>query len=196
MKAVELHEHTRKVGAWVDWEDIPPTAEWLPEVFAAIEGTNAFLFVLNPDSVISDVCLKELAHAVVHNKRLIPVVCREVVSKDVLKTLSKLNWIFLRESDDFDAGVEKLLETVDNDLDWVKAHTRLLTRAIEWDGRGRDRSHLLRGSDLKEAESGWPAAATKSPSPRIYRGSISWPAARGRESGSALPSVRSPPAWL
>jgi WD40 repeat protein len=155
---------------WVDWEDIPPTAEWLAEIFAAIEGANAFLFILSPDSAISEVCQKELAHAVVHNKRLIPVVCREVNSKDVLESLSKLNWIFLRESDDFDAGVEKLLEAVGTDLDWVKAHTRLLTRAIEWDGKGHDKSCLLRGSDLKEAESWLARSGDKEPKPTEIQG--------------------------
>jgi hypothetical protein len=48
-------------------------------------------------------------------------------------------------------------------LDWVKFHTRLLTRAVEWESRGRDRSLLLRGSDLEAAEEGQARATDKEP---------------------------------
>ena len=63
---------------WVDWEDIPPIAEWPKEISAAIEAAQAFVFVISPDSVSSEICGKELAHAVENNKRLIPFVCREL----------------------------------------------------------------------------------------------------------------------
>src|SRR6266542_1356470 len=64
--------------AWVDWQDIAPSADWLDEIRAAIEATDTFLFVLSPASAASSVCAEELAHAVAHQKRLIPVVCRDV----------------------------------------------------------------------------------------------------------------------
>ena len=28
---------------WVDWQDIPPTAEWLDEVYAGIQEADTFL---------------------------------------------------------------------------------------------------------------------------------------------------------
>src|SRR3970040_2429343 len=62
---------------WVDWEDIPPTAEWLKEIFSAIEAAHTFVFVISPDSVASDMCKQEIAHAVKHNKRLVPIVRRD-----------------------------------------------------------------------------------------------------------------------
>ena len=34
----------------------------------------------------------------------------------------------------------------------MRAHTRLLTRAIEWDANGRNNSFVLRGDDLRSAE--------------------------------------------
>ena len=42
------------------------------------------------------------------------------------ETLGKLNWIFLRDQDDFEKGVDTLLTAVDTDLEWVDAHTSLL----------------------------------------------------------------------
>jgi hypothetical protein len=39
--------------SWVDWEGIPPSAEWLQEISSAIEAAQAFIFVISPDSVAS-----------------------------------------------------------------------------------------------------------------------------------------------
>jgi hypothetical protein len=50
-----LHEalKARQRGAWMDLEDIPPTAEWRERTKAGIEGARAFVFVLSPDSIRS-----------------------------------------------------------------------------------------------------------------------------------------------
>jgi hypothetical protein len=55
------------------------------------------------------------------------------------------------------------VDALDTDLDWVYEHTRLLTRAIEWDRNGRDTSFVLRGSDLHTAEEWQVKAADKGP---------------------------------
>src|SRR5215217_2516769 len=127
----------RDRGTWVDLEDIRPTEEWLASVYAGIEGASAFVFVISPESVESKSCLQELAHAVEHNKRLVPIVRREVDASDVPESLRSPQWIFLREGEDFEQAFEDLVDTLDTDLDWVHAHTRLLTRAIEWENNGR-----------------------------------------------------------
>lgn len=142
----------RQREAWVNWEGIRPTEEFMLAIYAAIEGTNTFIFILTPDSVGSDVCAKEIAHAAKHNKRFIPIVHREIDAKSVPETLAKLNWIFCREADDFAATIESLIDALDTDLDWVRAHTRLLTRAIEWESKGKNTSFVLRGDDLRAAE--------------------------------------------
>lgn len=155
-----LHQALETKGreTWVDWEGIPPTAEWLAEIRAAVESADNFLFVLSPDSIASKVCRLELEHAVAHHKRLIPVVHREVSAADVPESLGSFNWIFFRSEDDFESAFETLLRALDTDLEWRKEHTRLLVRALQWDGRGRNDAFLLRGSDLKAGEA-WLAAA-------------------------------------
>jgi WD40 repeat protein len=151
--------------AWVDWEDIRPTEEFMEAIYAAIEGADTFVFVLTPDSVGSVVCGREIAHAVENNKRMVPIVARDVNAETVPETLARLNWIFFRESDDFEKAIDTLINALDTDLDWVHAHTRLLTRAIEWESKGKNNSFVLRGEDLRAAEQ-WLAQVGTNKEPR------------------------------
>src|SRR5438067_4214455 len=138
--------------AWVDWRDIRPTEEWMQAIYAAIEGADTFVFVLTPDSVASVVCNREIAHAAANNKRMVPIVARDVKVETVPEALAKLNWIFFREGDDFEKATDTLISALDTDLSWVHGHTRLLTRAIEWNAKGKNNSFVLRGEDLRAAE--------------------------------------------
>ena len=69
---------------WADFEDIPPTAAWLEEVFRGIDAAHTFAFVITPDSVRSETCRRELDHAVDHHKRIVPLVRREVAHPDTV----------------------------------------------------------------------------------------------------------------
>ncbi len=149
-----LDEDLKRRGreAWVDWEGIPPGDKWEKTIYGAIEATHTFIFVLTPDSIASEVCGEEIAHAAANNKRLVPIVHRDVAADTVPKRSGELNWIFFRDSDDFEEATGKLITALDTDLTWVRAHTRLLTRAIEWDANGRNNSFVLHGDDLRSAE--------------------------------------------
>lgn len=162
-----LHDGLAKINrdTWVDWEGIPPTAEWMKEIYSGIESADTFIFIISPDSVASQVCGQEIDHAVKCNKRLVPIVCRDVDAKAVHRTLAALNWIFFREGDNFDSAFQTLIKALDTDLDYVRDHTRLVTRALEWDREKRDNSFLLRGSDLREAEGWLVQSAEKEPKP-------------------------------
>lgn len=159
--ALLAHKRT----TWVDLKDIPFTGVWEQEIYSAIEKSDVCVFVITPDSIKSEVCAKELAHAVAHNKKLVPIVRRDCDPVAAPPALATLNWLFFRESDDFKKSFTDLLKVFDTDLDWVKAHTRLLVRAKEWSLDRRDTSSLLRGSDLKEGESWLFEATGKEPPP-------------------------------
>ena len=83
---------------------------------------------------------------------MVPIVARDVKADTVPEALRKLNWIFYRDSDDFEKATDELISALDTDLNWVHAHTRLLTRAIEWNANGKNNSFVLRGDDLRSAE--------------------------------------------
>ena len=151
---------SNELEAWVDWEGIPPSSEWMDEITRAIEGADAFLFVISPDSLASKVCGEELELGLKYNKKLIPILHREPQKDTVMhEKLSSHNWVYLREQDNHEAGISKVLESINTDLDWIRQHTRLLQRAREWEDKNRNSSFLLQGSDLEEAE-GWRSHAT------------------------------------
>jgi WD40 repeat protein len=142
-----------EIEAWVDWEGIPPSSDWMDEISRAIEGADAFLFVISPDSLASKVCGDELELGVKYNKKLIPILHRDPESGTVMhEKLSSHNWVYLRDQDDYNAGIAKVFESINVDLDWVRQHTRLLQRAREWENKNRNNSFLLQGADLEEAE--------------------------------------------
>ncbi len=148
-----LHEAlgARGKSSWVDWEGIPPSAEWMAEIHAAIDAADTFLLVISPDSASSEVCGQEIEFAHARRKRLVPIVYRDA-DRALPDAAARLNWVFLREHDDFERGLAALVEALDTDLDWVRLHTRLLVRAQAWVAQTRDGDSLLRGKDLAEAE--------------------------------------------
>lgn len=163
-----LHEALNKLGRkdWVDWNDIPPTAKWMKEIQSAIESSDSYIFVISPDSLGSEVCHKELQYAIRHHKRLIPIVLRDPDNdKAVPEKLREINYLFFRENDDFETSFQKLVNAIDTDLDWVRSHTRLLTRAIEWESKDKNKSFLLQGNDLRAAEEWLSNAMDKNPNP-------------------------------
>ncbi|MCU0499369.1 MAG: TIR domain-containing protein [Anaerolineae bacterium] len=154
---------------WADFEDIPLTADWWQEIAQGIEETNNFAFVISPDSIRSEVCQREVAHAVAHHKRVVPILYREITEAEdkarVPNVINAHNWLFFREGDDFNTALAALNKAIDTDLDHVKAHTRLQVRANEWHTKNQDGSLLLRGNDLTDAEAWLQAAPSKMPRP-------------------------------
>ncbi|TVP63475.1 MAG: toll/interleukin-1 receptor domain-containing protein, partial [Leptolyngbya sp. LCM1.Bin17] len=147
-----LDASLREIGIdpWIDWDDIHGAEEWRTAITKGIVGADTFVCIISPDSVESVECGKELEQAIALNKRIVPLLHRKAAN--IHPTLSKLNWILFRETDDFDAALQTLIEVVNTDLDYVRMHTRLLQRAGEWEGNHREDSYLLRGVDLAASE--------------------------------------------
>ena len=136
---------------WVDWEDIPPAVGWLEQIFRGIEASDAFLFLVSPDSVASEVCGVEISKAAENNKRIIPIVVRDVDPKvtKVHPAIAELNWTFLREKDKFEEAIATVKIAIELDLLWLEEHSRLQIRALEWH-REKEPSLLLHGRDLRQ----------------------------------------------
>jgi WD40 repeat protein len=149
---------------WVDWEDIPPAVGWLEQIEQGIEQSDAFIFLISPDSVTSEVCKVEVEHARKNHKRIIPILVRDTDTKSVMSTVRDLNWIFIREQDDLKEALEKVRIAINLNLEWVEEHRRLQVRALDWD-RKKDPSLLLRGGDLRSARHMLATAEKNDPKP-------------------------------
>lgn len=126
--------------------------DWKEKIFREIDVANSFLFVVSPESLESVEAKQELDHAALNNKRMIPIFYRKVPSGGIPEALGRKHGIDFSNEDQFDASLTKLLDDLGANLVWIEAHTRLLTRAKEWEREGRESSLLLRGKDLREAE--------------------------------------------
>jgi TIR domain-containing protein/WD40 domain-containing protein len=150
---------------WIDWEGIPPTVDWWKEIEKGIEEADIFLFLISPDSARSRVCGQEIETAVKNGKRVIPIVLRDIAWEDTPKHLGHLNYIFIRESDDFAAAVNKLITAVQTDYEWAATHRRLQVKALDWERNSKDNGFLLRGVDLLDAEQDLAKNTSKDPNP-------------------------------
>ncbi|KAM3108649.1 CHASE2 domain-containing protein [Phormidesmis sp. 146-33] len=151
--------------SWVDWQGILPTEKWWKAIEAGIESAHTFVFVISPTSIASAVCTQEIEHAIQHNKRLVPILYQEVDAALVHPAMSSHNWVLMRDSDDFETAVQRLVTAIETNLPYVRNHTRLLMKAIEWQRSQRDPSFLLRGSDLNQSEEWLKQGRTQSPRP-------------------------------
>jgi WD40 repeat protein len=151
--------------SWVDWEGIEPSDQWRESVREAIDAADAFLFVLSRPSLASRSCSDELEHATGEHKRLIVVAREDVDGLEPPAAIEAVNWIFLRERDDFEHGIDGLERSLNLDLDLVRIHTRVLTRAKAWDLGGRRPTPLLRGEELRAAQR-WIARAAAGSNPQ------------------------------
>ena len=154
------------LDTWIDWKSIPKGEDWEQEIYRGIEEADALLFLISPDSVASEMCNKEVVHAVENGKRILPVFIHTVEDRKVYEVTANLldptakeeinrrNFIFCREGmDDFKRAIEETRNTIHTDYAWLQFHTRLQVKALEWDRRKepKDTSLLLRGKELKEA---------------------------------------------
>jgi WD40 repeat protein len=148
---------THNLDTWIDWKSIPKGEAWEHEIYRGIEAANVFLFLISPDSVRSQICGREILHAVENNKRILPIIIRDTRIEDfpdetAKKAISKRNWVFCRDGqDDFSEAIGQTLKTIQTDYPWLKYHTELQLKALKWDDK-KDTSRLLRGKELREAE--------------------------------------------
>jgi WD40 repeat protein len=149
---------------WFD-SDIPAASRWSDEIRNAITDSDSFIFIVTPDSVVSQECLKELEFAAGQSKRLVPIVIRETPIAEVPSSLAEWQLIFYRPEADFEQFVDGLIATIETDPEGDHEHTRLGKRAIEWKEKSSNRALLLRGSELTDSERWLASQAGKKPAP-------------------------------
>lgn len=175
-----VHSDLEKGGyaVWVDWRDIPPTSDWFEQVVDGIRGSDVFVFVMTPSSLGSEVCARELEQAVAMGKRLIPVRAGNLGQRVVPEALAKRQWVELRRT-----GGSSLATAVARDPGRDQAHNKWLRLAERWESRGRERSSLLRGAELRDAERWLEAEQDNESDPTPTPGQLEYVLASQQEQG-------------
>jgi WD40 repeat protein len=137
---------------WIDTAGIEDTEVFPLAIRSAIETSDAFLFVISPASVASRFCEQEVDYAVSLHKRLVPVLRARVSDEELPEPIRERSWIPFETDAEFAGSLSRVLSALDTDLEHRRSHTLWLTKAIEWDQQGRDKSLLLRGGELRAGE--------------------------------------------
>jgi len=140
----------RGCDIFIDEADIPAASEWRNEIKDGIKGSDNVVFILTRTFVESKECLAELNHAIACGKRLIPVAHEEC--ENVPAVLAARQYIWMRDTDDFDAAFELLFLAVTTDFEVTRQHSRLMLRHEDWETNGHHIGYLLRGAELTAAE--------------------------------------------
>ncbi|MEM9161902.1 MAG: toll/interleukin-1 receptor domain-containing protein, partial [Cyanobacteria bacterium P01_F01_bin.4] len=155
---------------WFDFDDIPLGVDYQNQINDGIEKADNFLFIISPHSVNSDYCAKEIELALQLNKRIIPLLHVEEISLETWQQrhpydheadwqnyrdqglhssfpnmhpeISKINWVYFREDlDDFEVGVVGLQSILARQQGYVRQHTLLLDKALEWQQHQRQSAY-------------------------------------------------------
>ena len=141
---------------FIDRHDIAAAEDWEARLGALILSADTVVFVLSPAAVRSERCAWEVERATELGKRLIPVQGMAVEDADVPERLRRLNYIFFRPGQSFARPLGELAAALQQDVAWIREHTRLSEAAARWQARDRAGGAagdlLLQGGDLAEAK--------------------------------------------
>ena len=136
----------------IDRTEIYAFEEWWARIEALIARADTVVFILSPDSVSSEVALKEVSFAASLNKRFAPIVCRRVDDARVPAALAKLNFVFFDNEAQFEASADRLSEALRTDISWIRQHTEFGDQARRWALAGKPNGLLLRPPVREQAE--------------------------------------------
>lgn len=161
--AINSFLESKGKSPWLDQDDIHKGVEFMQEIYAGIERSENFVFLISPASVQSEICIQEIEHAIAHKKRIIPILLKETPTEEVHPTLAAINWIILEQQ--LGQVCEELFEVLNIDVDYIKQHNDMLNASLVWERSNESNANLLRGERLQNAEEWLAEAGDHSPPP-------------------------------
>lgn len=149
---------------WVDWDGIQASEPWREEISKGVRNAKRMVYILSPDTIASPYCDWEVDQAFDLQKKLIPILCRDVDISTVREDVSALQFISFCGEDDFPSALAKLEGAITADLEYDHTFAKLAQRAKEWERRNRQ-DGWLRGAELDDAEVWLSNSTGKTPPP-------------------------------
>jgi len=160
-------EYDARFEVSIDRNDIHEGEDWKARLGALIADADTVVFILSHKSATSPICTWEVEESERLSKRIIPVQSSPLAGARPPRQLAALNYVRFDAQDDgrprsFMAGLAGLRRALTADIVWLREHTRLLTRAREWEAADRAENRLLVGRDIGAAKAwleAWPKDA-------------------------------------
>jgi WD40 repeat protein len=156
---------SRGLSVWLDLESIAISTKWLALIQRGIESSNAFLFLLSPNSLQSEVCRAEVEFARAANKRIVPVRICEIDRTQVPAAIGEVQWLEWPANSSVEERAEQLAAVIRTDHEYVRLHSLFLARARAWKAAGSKRGYLLHGELLSRALEWLEGSSSRSPPP-------------------------------
>lgn len=153
-----------ELEVFLDEHDIAAAENWKERLESLIRAADTVIFATSPASAASDICRWEVEQAAALNKRILPVILKDVPDGTAPAEIARLNYIFLRDDAEFKPALITIGEALKVHIDWVREHTRLAELAHRWDLATQLGAQPLRGKELEGAES-WLASQPKDAPP-------------------------------
>jgi WD40 repeat protein len=163
MEKIRKSLRRESITVWTNKTDIQTGEAFEEAIKRGIEQADNVVYLLSPDSVKSYFARKELEYALSLNKRIIPILVRETSSESIPSALRDLQYIDLTDNlkeEDYHLDESQLLRILHQDEAYYNEHKVLLTKALKWKRQHENPSILLRGYNLRSAQS-WLKVANK-----------------------------------
>ncbi|MEM7594849.1 MAG: TIR domain-containing protein, partial [Cyanobacteria bacterium P01_A01_bin.83] len=137
---------------WTNQTDIKTGTAFAQEIEKGIVRADNLVYLISPSTLRSSYCQQELAFAIAHNKRIIPLLIKETSLDLIPPELQKLQFIDLTHLPDepnYHHGIDKLLKELKNEAFYHESHKLLLVKALKWQEQNRNPSILLRSYNLQ-----------------------------------------------
>ncbi len=155
---------------WTNRTDIKTGAQFQDEINQGIEGADNVVYLISADSIQSKYCQDELAHAFVHNKRIISLLIEAIDFEQLppkLRALQFIDFTGHEDAEKYRIATDKLLKALNQDTYYYEQHKVLLVKALKWLRQNRNPSILLRGYNLQHAEAWLKAAQRRTEHPPL-----------------------------
>ncbi len=143
------------ITVWNYRTDIATSQDYNRAIAQGIEEADNLISLLSPYSAQSPYCQRELQQALDLHKRVIPVLAATVEPEQVPDGLRNLQHIDLTDNTqaaDYQADESRLLKLLNTDAAYHTEHKTWLVQALKWQQQSQNPTLLLRGYNLRRAE--------------------------------------------
>ena len=163
----KVRNRLRREGltVWTNKTDIQTGEAFQAAIDQGIEQADTIVYLISPDAIASHYCQQEVNFALSLNKRIIPLLVKEIDVEQLQPELRSLQYIDLSDNQveqDYQQDESQLIRILRQEAAYYQAHKILLTKALKWKRQNANPTVLLRGYNLHHAEA-WLKIAKQHP---------------------------------